>query len=168
MMTTTPGTDEKTDDSDSFGGDTREPGKALPGKGMRVEALIFLGLTVFFMIAAIVYGVLAGTKEPVGIVGFALSAGLSFIIGSFLWFSSRRLEDIRPEDNADADVADGAGDLGFFSPGSYWPFGLAFAAAVLGIATAFLLVWLMVIAVGFLLVTICGLLFEYHRRPRTH
>lgn len=167
-MTTTPGTDEKTDESDSFGGDTDEAGKVLPGQGMQVEAIIFLGLSAFFTIAAIVYGALAGTQEPVGIVALGLTAGLAFIVGSFLWFSSRRLEGARPEDNADADVADGAGDLGFFSPGSYWPFGLAFAAAVLGIATAFLLVWLMVIAVGFLLVTICGLLFEYHRRPSTH
>ena len=166
-MTTTTDSD-KSDDSGFFEGQTHKPHKALPGKGMNVEAYIFLGLTVFFTIAAIVYGSLAGTQEPVGIVGFGLTAGLCFIIGSFLWFSARRLETIRPEDNADADVADGAGDLGFFSPGSYWPFGMAFAAAVFGFATAFLLVWLMVIAAVFLIMTICGLLFEYHRRPSTH
>jgi hypothetical protein len=36
------------------------------------------------------------------------------------------------------------------------------------VATAFLLVWLMIITIGFLLVTICGLQFEYHRRPPSH
>lgn len=166
-MTTSPGTSSKIDDSDSHGEVDTPTGTRL-ATGMTVETIIFLGLTVFFMIAAIVYGSLAGTKEPVGIVGFGLTAGLCFIIGSFLWFSSRRLEGPRPEDNADADVADGAGDLGFFSPGSYWPFALAFSAAVLGVATAFLLVWLMVIAAVFLIMTVCGLLFEYHRRPSTH
>jgi len=41
-------------------------------------------------------------------------------------------------------------------------------AAVFAIATAFLLVWLMVIAVGFLLWVVCGLVYEYHRRPAHH
>ena len=45
---------------------------------------------------------------------------------------------------------------------------LAGTAAVFAIATAFLLVWMMVIAAGFLLMAICGLLFEYHRVPADH
>ncbi len=65
-------------------------------------------------------------------------------------------------------MADGAGDLGFFSPGSYWPFALALSAAVTAYAMAFWLIWLMIIAIGFLLMSICGLLFEYHRRPAEH
>ncbi|MTD17347.1 cytochrome c oxidase subunit 4 [Nakamurella sp. YIM 132087] len=135
---------------------------------MRVEAWIFLALTVFFAFAAVLYGILAGDVEPVGVVALALTAGLSLIIGTFLLFSARRLDQARPEDDDDADVADGAGELGFFSPGSYWPFGMALAAAFTAVATAFLLVWLMVITIGFLMMAICGLLFEYHRRPQSH
>jgi hypothetical protein len=134
--------------------------------GLRVETWIFLGLTGFFAIAAVVYAFLA-PEEPVGIVGLSLSAGLTLIVGTFLLFTSRRLEHARPEDNDDAEVADGAGDVGFFSPGSYWPFFTAFTAAMLAVATAFLLWWLMVISIGFLFYTIIGLVFEYHRRP-TH
>ncbi len=141
---------------------------APPKRGMRVEAWIFLALTGFFFVATVIYGIFAGSVEPVGVVALALTTGLTLIIGTFLLFSARRLEGARPEDNEDAEVADGAGDLGFFSPGSLWPFGMALAAAVTAVATAFLLVWLMVIAVGFLLVTICGLQFEYHRRPTSH
>lgn len=141
---------------------------APPKRGLAVEAWIFLSLTVFFVIAAVIYGIFAGADEPVGVVALTLTAGLSLIIGTFLLFASRRLEAARPEDNENADVADGAGDLGFFSPGSFWPFGMALAAAVTAVATAFLLVWLMIIAIGFLLVTICGLQFEYHRRPTSH
>jgi Cytochrome c oxidase subunit IV len=132
--------------------------------GLRVETWLFLGLTAFFAIAAVVYGILAPT-EPVGIVGLSLTAGLTFIVGTFLLFTSRRLEHARPEDNDDAEIADGAGDVGFFSPGSYWPFFMAFSVAMFAVATAFLLWWLMVIAAGFLFYTIIGLLFEYHRRP---
>ena len=142
--------------------------RVIPKRGMRVEAWIFLALTGFFFIATVLYAIFAGKDEPVGVVALALTTGLSLIIGTFLLFSARRLEAARPEDNEDADVADGAGDVGFFSPGSLWPFGMAFAAAVFAVATAFLLVWLMVIAAGFLLVTVCGLQFEYHRRPTSH
>ena len=53
--------------------------------------------------------------------------------GGFFWFVSRRI-DPRPEDRQDAEIADGAGEIGFFSPGSYWPFGLALSAAVTGLA----------------------------------
>lgn len=135
--------------------------------GLRVETWVFLGLTGFFLLAAVVYNVLA-PDEAVGITALYLTFGLSLIIGSFLWFTARRLDEPRPEDNDDAEVADGAGDVGFFSPGSYWPFTLAFSAALVGVATAYLLVWLMVIGVGFLLMAVVGLIFEYHRRPAHH
>lgn len=135
--------------------------------GMHVETWIFLWLTLFFALAAVVYGFLAPT-EPVGIVALTLTAGLTLIIGTFLRFVSRRLEQPRPEDNDHAEVSDGAGDVGFFSPGSYFPFFLAACVAVLAVAVAYLLVWLMVIAVGFLLWVVCGFIFEYHRRPAHH
>lgn len=136
--------------------------------GMVIEGWMFLGLTGFFVVAAVIYGIFAGAVEPVGVIALGLSGGLNLIVGTFLRFSGRRLEGPRPEDNDSAEVSDGAGDLGFFSPGSYWPFTLALTAAVFAFATAFLLVWLMIIATGFLLMAICGLLFEYHRRPAAH
>jgi hypothetical protein len=140
----------------------------VPRTGMRVEAWIFLALTVFFFFAAILYGIFAGAVEPVGVVALALTGGLSLIIGTFLMFSARRLDRARPEDDDNADVADGAGEMGFFSPGSYWPFMMALSAAATAVATAFLLVWLMIITIGFLMMAIIGLVFEYHRRPQSH
>jgi hypothetical protein len=134
---------------------------------MQVETWIFLALTGFFLLAAIVYRFLA-PNEPVGITALFLTAGLTLIIGTFLRFVSRRLEEPRPEDNDDAEVSDGAGDVGFFSPGSYWPFACALTAALTAFALAYFLVWLMVIGVGFLLFSVCGLVFEYHRRPAHH
>ena len=58
--------------------------------------------------------------EVIGTTALILSGGLALIIGSYFWFVSRRI-DPRPEDRLDADIAEGAGELGFFSPGSYWP-----------------------------------------------
>lgn len=150
------------DDYDGQGGEL----STAPGKGMGVESTIFLGLTAFFFLAAILYNILA-PEESVGIVALYLTGGLTLIIGSFIWFTGRRLDGPRPEDR-DAEISEGAGELGFFSPGSYWPFLLAVCVAVMGIATAFLLVWLMIIGAGLIIMTVCGLIFEYHRGPAAH
>jgi Cytochrome c oxidase subunit IV len=126
---------------------------------VKVEALIFNLIAVFCVAAAIIYGV--WSKEPIGTTALALSAGLTSLIGGFFWFVSRRI-DARPEDRKDAEIADGAGELGFFSPASYWPFGLAFSAGIMGLALAFWYPWLVAIGGVALLVTIGGLLFEYY------
>jgi hypothetical protein len=126
---------------------------------VKVEALIFNVIALFCVIAATVYGLWSG--EPIGTTALLLSGGLTGLIGGFFWFVSRRI-DARPEDRKDADIADGAGELGFFSPGSYWPFGLALSAALMGLALAFFYYWLILIAAVALLITIGGLLFEYY------
>lgn len=126
---------------------------------MKVEALIFNVIAFACVVAAIVYGFWA--REPIGTTALVLSGGLTGLIGGFFWFVSRRI-DARPEDRKDADIAEGAGELGFFSPGSYWPFGLALSAGLMGIALAFFYSWLILIAGVALLVTIGGLLFEYY------
>ena len=128
---------------------------------MKVEALIFNVIAVFCGVAAVVYGFWA--REPVGTTALALSGGLTLLIGGFFWFVSRRI-DARPEDRKDAEIADGAGELGFFSPGSYWPFGLALSAAVAGLALAFFEIWLLIIGLAAVLASVGGLLFEYYTR----
>jgi hypothetical protein len=136
---------------------------------MKVEARIFDIVTVFAFVVAAVYAVMThymsgyGT-EPVGTVALILTGGLALLAGSYLRFVSRRIE-ARPEDREDAEVSDGAGELGFFSPGSYWPIALAASAATAGLALAFFYVWLLLIAVAMLLVAIGGLVFEYHTGP---
>ena len=96
---------------------------------MHVEARLFEFLTAFFFVAAIVYVILS--HEPAGSAALFLTGGLALIIGTYFRFVARRLE-MRPEDNPDAEVSDGAGDVGFFSPGSYWPITLAASAALVG------------------------------------
>ncbi|NMH95955.1 cytochrome c oxidase subunit 4 [Pseudonocardia acidicola] len=132
---------------------------------MKVESRIFEICTAFFFLAAIVYSVLA--KEPVGMAALFLTGGLSLIVGTYFRFVSRRLES-RPEDNPDAEVSDGAGEIGFFSPGSYWPIAVAASAALVGLGLAFWYIWLIVIAGVILLITVGGLVFEYHIRPADH
>jgi len=140
---------------------------------MKVEGRIFEGVAIFAFLVAIGYALWTGLQgynggtngvEPVGVVGLTLTGGLCLIIGSYFRFVERRIEP-RPEDDNQAEVSDGAGELGFFSPGSYWPVTLAAAAALGGIAFAFWYVWLIVIAVIAILFAVGGLLFEYHTGP---
>jgi hypothetical protein len=132
---------------------------------VKVEALIFNLIGVFCVVAAVIYGV--WSQEPIGTTALVLSAGLTTLIGGFFWFVSRRI-DARPEDRKDAEIADGAGELGFFSPGSYWPFGLALSAGLMGLALAFWYPWLVILAGIALLLTIGGLLFEYYVGQNAH
>jgi hypothetical protein len=147
---------------------------------VKLEARLFLILAVFCWIAAGVYAYWTGTQnpygsqvcaaahsgscgkvEPVGVVALILSGGLLGIAGSFFWFVSRRI-DARPEDRVDAEIAEAAGELGFFSPGSYWPIGLAGAATLAGLGLAFVQAWLVLVGALLLLFMIGGLVFEYY------
>lgn len=139
---------------------------------MKIEARIFLWVAVFCWVAAAVYGWWSGhynngQTEWAGFSALILSGGLLGISGSFFWFVSRRI-DPRPEDRSDGEIAEAAGELGFFSPGSYWPVGIAGAATVAGLGLAFVQIWLFVLGVVAILFNVGGLLFEYYiggRRP---
>jgi hypothetical protein len=132
---------------------------------MKIEARVFLIIAVFCWVIAAVYGywtdVSQGRVEVAGTTALILSGGLLGISGSFFWFVSRRI-DARPEDRDDAEIAEGAGDLGFFSPGSYWPFGIALAATVAGTGLAFYQIWLALVGFVAVLFMAGGLLFEYY------
>jgi hypothetical protein len=136
---------------------------------VKVEARLFLGVALFLWIAAAGYAYWTGLPnsftegkvESVGVAGLILSGGLLAISGSFFWFVSRRI-DARPEDRGDALISDAAGEFGFFSPGSYWPVGIAGAAAVAGTGLAFYQIWLVLVGLLGVLFTVGGLLFEYY------
>jgi hypothetical protein len=126
---------------------------------VKVEAAIFNIVSAILVVFAVVYGFWA--KEPIGTTALALSAGLTILVGGFFWFISRRI-DARPEDRKDADIADGSGELGFFSPASYWPIGIALSVAVTALGLAFFYPWLIITGGVAVLIAVGGLLFEYY------
>lgn len=132
---------------------------------MKTESRIFEILTFFFFAVAIIY--LLVSHEPAGTAALFLTGGLSLIVGTYFRFVSRRLQP-RPEDNPGAEVSDGAGDVGFFSPGSYWPIGLAASVALMAISLAFMYFWAVTISAVILLFAVGGLVFEYHIKPADH
>lgn len=126
---------------------------------MRVETWVFGSGTFFFIPLGFVYGLLSGF-EPVGFISLLLTGGLSAIIGLYLYLVSLRVDD-RPEDDPVGEVAQGAGELGFFNPRSIWPIGVAAGGAVVfaGMAVG---LWLFLIGLGILAITTLGLLFEHY------
>jgi len=133
---------------------------------MRVESRIFELLTIFFFVIGTIYLVIS--REPAGSAALFLTGGLSLIVGTYFRFVARRLEAPRPEDNPGGEISDGAGDVGFFSPGSYWPVILAGAVALTGISLAFMYFWAVAISIILIVMAVGGLLFEYHIRPADH
>jgi hypothetical protein len=139
---------------------------------MRIEARLFEILTGFFVLAAVAYGVLTamfghGGLEWAGTTALVLTAGLSLIIGTFFRFVARRL-DTRPEDYNDADIADGAGELGFFSPHSWWPILIALAFSTTAVGAAMWLPWLIATGIVCVLAAVSGFVFEYYVGPEKH
>ena len=138
---------------------------------MRSEARVFGVLTAFLFLAAAVYGWWTWYDsdphhiEWVGVVALTLTGLLTLMCGGYFWFVSRRI-DPRPEDRDDAEIADGAGEIGFFSPGSYYPFGLALAALVAGIGLVYLQWWLIAVGLLAVLAATLGLLLEYYTGAR--
>jgi Cytochrome c oxidase subunit IV len=141
---------------------------------MRTEYKIFGGVALFLFSAAILYASWTRGQtyhvEMVGTVALILSGLLCTMCAGFFWFVARRI-DLRPEDRPDADIAEGAGEVGFFSPGSYWPFGLAIFAAIGGFGLVFVQWWVLGAGLIGIVFSACGLLFEYYsgtRHPAEH
>jgi hypothetical protein len=129
---------------------------------------LFTGLALFYVFMTIVYWYVGG--EAVGITGMLLAACLAGMVGFYVWFTQKRIGKLMPSDNLTAEIADGAGELGFYSPHSWWPLPVALAATAMGLG---LIIgwWLTVIAVTALFFGIIGWVTEYEKpidEPSTH
>ena len=131
---------------------------------MKVEGSLFIGCAVFFGVVDIIYWHFS--KDPTGTTALFLSVCLAFLTGFYLLFTGRRLPP-RAEDVPDAEISDGTGELGFFSPHSWWPLitGLSAAVAALGVAIGW---WLFLIGMLFTVFAAIGFVFEYYRGNFSH
>jgi hypothetical protein len=136
---------------------------------MRSEWRFFAVITAFLAFACALYGWWSSYEfhhiEWVGVVALALSGLLCLMCGGYFWFVSRRI-DPRPEDRERAEISEGAGEVGFFSPGSYWPVGLAATAAVAGLGLVYQAWWLVATGLIAVLFATGGMLFEYYTGAR--
>ena len=139
---------------------------------MHIEARLFEFIAAFFILAAVLYGVLTalfatGGEEWAGTTALVLTGGLALITAHYFRFIARRL-DTRPEDYEGAEISDGAGELGFFAPHSWWPILVALSGSVAAVGIALWLPWLIFAGVVFILASAAGLVFEYYVGPEKH
>jgi hypothetical protein len=126
---------------------------------VKIQGKLFIWLSVFMLAMAVTYGV--WSKEPVGTTALVLAFGLTIMIGFYLAFTANRV-DAMAQDNKEADIADEAGEVGFFSPHSWQPLSLAIGGAFLFMAVVFGW-WLAYFSAPLLLVGLFGWVFEYYR-----
>ena len=102
---------------------------------MKVEYWLFGGGVFVFAPFGVIYGFFTHWQESVGVAGLFLAAGLSALVGFYLWWTARKLDD-RPEDDPAAPISAAEGEYGFFSPHSWWPLPLAAGAALIFLGLA--------------------------------
>lgn len=127
---------------------------------MPVAGRLFAALGAFFGLTGVVYLILS--HEPAGSAALLFTAGLGLLIAFYLLFTAKRLDQM-PEDDAQGDIDQGAGDQGFYSPHSWWPLPLGLGAATIGMGLVFTMWWLIGLGVAATLYSVSGLLFEYYR-----
>ncbi len=131
---------------------------------MKVEAWIFGIVTLFMLVVAPVYWFMS--EDPTGTTALTMTFLLALLVSFYLGVTGRRM-DPRPEDRKEAEIVEGAGELGFFPPYSWWPLwcGLTLAVCVLGVVFGW---WLFIIGVAVGIVTLSGFIFEYYRGDHAH
>lgn len=143
---------------------------------MKTENRLFAIVAVSMFVFAAIYGWVTYVNENpaygapnqiewIGFVALIFSGLLTGMVWLVFWVISRRI-DPRPEDRPDGEISDVSGEVGFFSPGSYWPLGLAFTMVVAGVGVVFWLPWLITAGGVALLFAVGGLTFEYYTGTR--
>ena len=136
---------------------------------MKVEAWIFGVCTIFFVFIAPVYWFIAG--DPTGTTALVMTSLLTLLITFYLGFHARRMGQLgtpRPEDRKDGEVADGAGELGFFPPYSWWPLWCGATLGVIVFGVAMGAWWLFAIGGVLGAAALSGWVFEYYRGVHAH
>lgn len=131
---------------------------------MKVEALLFGIVSVFVLIVAPIYWFMS--KDPTGTTALVMTFLLALLVTFYLGVTGKRM-DARPEDRKEAEIIEGAGELGFFAPYSWWPLwcALTMVICVLGLVFGW---WLLIIGVGVGMITLTGFILEFYRGAHAH
>lgn len=126
---------------------------------MRATGRLFAIIAVFFALVGAVYWWLA--QEPAGSAALIFTGGLGFLIAFYFLFTAKRIEPL-PEDDEEGDIAEGAGEQGFYSPHSWWPLAVGAAAMIIGLGLIFMMWWMLILGLVAVMAAVSGLLFEYY------
>ncbi len=132
---------------------------------MKTEAWIFGICTIVFLLITPSYWFMS--QDWTGTWALAMATLLVMMIALYLGAHAVRMDE-RPEDRIDGEIADGAGELGFFPPYSWWPLWVGATFAVSTYAVALAAWWMLLISGILLMMAIIGWLFEYYRGEHAH
>lgn len=132
---------------------------------MKHETWLFVICTVFLVLVTPAYWLI--TNDWTGTSALTMTTLLTLMVSLYLGVHAARM-DPRPEDRKDGEIADGAGELGFFPPYSWWPLWCALALSTVVFATAMSAWWLLIIGGVIGMVTLSGWIFEYYRGEHAH
>jgi Cytochrome c oxidase subunit IV len=132
---------------------------------MRMEGWIFGMCTAFFVLVTPSYWFITG--DPTGTSALVMTTLLAALIAFYLGFHASKMEP-RPEDRIDGEIAEGAGELGFFPPYSWWPLWCASTLATMVFALAMGQWWLFIIGGTFGAVALTQWVFEYYKGEHAH
>jgi hypothetical protein len=138
---------------------------------MKSEAWIFVACTIFLVLVTPSYWLITDSSihggDWTGTSALTMATLLTAMMSVYLGFHARRMEP-RPEDRKDGEIADGAGELGFFPPYSWWPLWCALTLGVIVYGAAMAAYWLMIIGGALGVIALSGLIFEYYRGEHAH
>jgi hypothetical protein len=126
---------------------------------MKIEGSIFLFVGIFLAGTDVVYWLTS--HDPTGTTALALGSLLGLLVATYLLVTAKRMGP-RPEDLDDADISDGAGEIGFFSPYSWAPLWCAGSAAIIFTGVVFGW-WLSFLGAALAVPAVHSMVFEYHR-----
>jgi hypothetical protein len=132
---------------------------------MKSEAWVFGICTIFLVLVSPAYWFITG--DWTGTTALTMTTLLTLMVTIYLGFHAKRM-DPRPEDRKDAEIADGAGELGFFPPYSWWPLWTAMALGCSVFAIAAGAWWLFIIGGVLGALALVGWIYEYYRGEHAH
>jgi uncharacterized membrane protein len=127
---------------------------------VKTESRLFIGVAGFFLVTAVGYGL--SSEEPAGTAVLLIAFLMAALVAFFLHMQYRR-RGLRAQDRPDAEVADTAGPLDFFSPHSPWPITIAAGSALAALGVVYGL-WLFLLGLGVLGHGVFGMVFQYASR----
>lgn len=133
---------------------------------MKILANTFAFIGIFLIPVGIFYGYVTNFGEWAGFPAILATAVMCLFLWCFLSFTYKKHPDM-PNENLDGEIADAAGDYGFYSPWSWWPIfiGLTCTVLVVGLAIDW---WIVLLALPLAIVAVIGWVYEYSRGDHAH
>ncbi|GAB3990460.1 cytochrome c oxidase subunit 4 [Nocardioides marmoraquaticus] len=132
---------------------------------MKAETWMFASCSIFFVLVTPLYYLSSG--DITGTTALVMTFLLTTLVAFYLGFHASKMQP-RPEDRKDAEIAEGAGELGFFPPYSWWPLWCGLCLGLMTLAVGMHQWWLFIIGAALGVLALSGLVFEYYRGIHAH